>query len=484
VLLSIDQGTSSTKACLYAPPGELLGQGGVAVSRRTLADGSIVQDPRELVASCREAARRALDDGGVRAAELEGVAMANQGESFLLVDADWNPLTPVIGWQDSLVGGALDEPGVRDNAEEIRRRTGLPLHAEFVAPRLAFRLGQLGNDARRARLATLDTWLINQLAGESPFITDRATASRTMLIGLDADDWDEELISWFGLHRDLLPGIVPCEEPAVELLIDGAEVPLLASSYDMGLALLGQGCFELGDAKATFGTCLGVMAATGSRRVDAEGLLTTIAYTRGGTRAMALDGEIAAAGALIEWALGIGLAGSAQELDELAGSVEDSGGVVLVPAITGLGAPHWRHDARAAFTGMSSATEPGHLARAVYRSIGWSIRDVCDRLREAGVPADRLRVDGGLTWSRRLMQQCADICQVPLVLSAQPEATAYGGAALAWLAAGKISETQVRELGERGAETVVPEVAPDPAEAVAWEASVRRVIETSEGEAL
>jgi glycerol kinase len=479
-LLSIDQGTSSTKACIYAPPGDLVGQGAVAVPRGTLADGSIVQDPRGLVASCREAARRALADGGVRATDLEGIAIANQGESFLLIDADWKPLTPVISWQDSLVGGVLDEPEVRDNAEEIGRRTGLPLHAEFVAPRLAFRLGQLGGDARRARLATLDTWLVNQLSAEAPFVTDRATASRTMLIGLDADDWDEELISWFGLHRDLLPSIVPCDEPGVELTIGGAEVPLLASSYDMGLALLGHGCFELGEAKATFGTCLGVMAASGSRRIGAEGLLTSIAYTRGGRRAMALDGEIAAAGALIEWAIGIGLAGSARELDELAGSVEDSGGVVLVPAITGLGAPHWRHDARAAFTGMSSATEPGHLARAVYRSIGWSIRDVCDRLREAGVPPERLRVDGGLTWSHRLMQQCADICQIPLVLSAQPEATAYGGAALAWLAAGKISEAQVRELGDRGAETVLPEAAPAPAEAAAWEEALGHVLESAD----
>jgi glycerol kinase len=481
LILSIDQGTSSTKACVFDETGRLRGQGRIRVGRETLADGSVVQDPAELVESCRLAARRALADAQVSASALAGIALANQGESFLLVDARSRPLTPVISWQDSNVGTVLSESAVTENAAEIGRLTGLPLHPEFVAPRLAYRLRELGAAAAKARLATLDTWLVNQLSGGPgrPMITDRATASRTMLISLGDDDWNEELLGWFGVDRRVLPEIVPCDAPGAMLSIDGFEVPLVASSFDMGLALLGHACFERGDVKATFGTCLGVMSATGADEVHAAGLLSTIAYTRDGGRAMALDGEITAAGALIEWAVSSGIADSAEDLDVLAAGASDSAGIVLVPGVYGLGAPHWEPDARAVFRGGASRPRRSALARATYDAIAWSIRDVCGSLGGAGIAAAKLRVDGGLTWSESLMQICADVCQVEISASAQPDATAWGGAALALLAAGAILPADVRELADSGARTFVPGNPPTAAQVEAWETAVQREIDAA-----
>jgi glycerol kinase len=481
LILSIDQGTSSTKCCVFDPAGELLALGTVPVSRRTLADGSVVQDPRELTASCLQAATRALAEGGLRPADLYGVALANQGESFLLVDSRGRPLTPVISWQDSLTGEVFEGAAVRANAEEIAWRTGLPLHPEFVAPRLAFRLAELGDDRRGARLATLDTWLIQELSKDAPFITDRATASRTMLIGLESSDWDDDLIGWFGLDRERLATIVPCDRPGVTLNVNGTELPLLVSGYDMGLALLGHGCVGHGDVKATFGTCLGVMAATGSDLVRAPGLLSTVAYTQGERRAMALDGEILAAGALIDWAVRIGIARSADELDRIATGVKDAAGVMLVPAIDGLGAPHWRDHVSATFTGLTSATRREHLARAVYESIAWSLRDVLESIRAAGIHLDRLRVDGGLTRRGALMQLCADVCQVPLAISAVTEGTAFGAAALAMLGP-QVAAPSFREAAARDAGFIAPGRFPGQGRAAAWEQAVLTVLEAGKRE--
>lgn len=476
MLLSIDQGTSSTKACVYAPPGELLGVASVPVVRHVLPDGSVTQDPHALVASCRDASEAALRQAGVPAARLDGVVLANQGESFLLLDPRGRPLTPVFSWQDPTTGDVLERADLRERRMEIEARTGLPLHAEFVAPRLAHRLEQLGGEARGVRLATLDTWLLHELDPARPFVTDRATASRTMLVGLTDQDWDEELLAWFAVPRETLAEIVPCDRPGGQVALGGVELPVLASGYDMGLALLGHGCLAPGEAKATFGTCLGVMAATGTRPVAASGLLTTIAYGRDGRSAFALDGEIAAAGALVEWAISLGMAASLRELDALAASVPDAGGVVLVPAILGLGAPHWRERARATVSGLRAESGRAQLAHALYDAIAWSVHDVAVALRAAGIAVDALRVDGGLTWSRALMQRCADVCELPVLISAQREATAYGGAALAMLARGLITEADVRAAAKDGAEELAPERPPRPEEAAAWAAAIAHVL--------
>lgn len=444
MILAIDQGTSSTKACVFEPPGSRLGEATVPVARRCGEDGTVTQDPFELVESCRRAAREALRSAGVAGAQLKGAALANQGESFLLFDAGGQPLTAVVSWQDTNCGDAFERLRERADPSEVQRLTGLPLHAEFTAPKLTHQLSRLGGDIANVRFGTLDTWLMNRLDPARPHLIDRATASRTMLVGLADDDWNDHLLDWFGVPRHLLPRIVPCDRPEAVLELDGTMIPLLASGYDMGLALLGHGCLAAGETKATFGTSLGVMAATGGRPIQADGLLTAIAYERDGVPAYALDGEIAAAGALVAWATGLGIAGSLAELDRLAASVRDAGGVVIVPAIQGLGAPHWRDDVRGSVFGLTAGTGRAQFARAVLDAIAWSIRDVLDRLRASGVACPELRVDGGLTNSETLLQRCADVARTTIVVNEHREATLYGAAALAMLSHGLASEADVR----------------------------------------
>ena len=325
-------------------------------------------------------------------------------------------------------------------------------------------------------MGTLDTWLINQLDRSRPHITDRATASRTMLIGLTDQDWNDDLLTAFGVPRDHLAKIVPCDAPGAALEFDGVDVPLLASGYDMGLALLGHGCLDAGETKATFGTCLGVMSATGSRPVVAEGLLTTIAYGRGGEDAFALDGEIAAAGALVRWAVGLGIAASAEALDRLGASVPDAGGVLIVPAIQGLGAPYWRDDVHGAVFGLTNATGPAGFARAVLEAIAWSLRDVLEAIRGAGIALGELRVDGGLVHSPTLMQLCADVGQISVIVGDQPEATAYGAAALGMLAAGETSREEIR-AGAVGVRRFDPVREPSPDMIARWEGAVRSILD-------
>jgi glycerol kinase len=470
MILAIDQGTSSTKASVFEPSGARAGTATIRVSRTAGPDGGVTQDPDELVRSCSEAATAALRDAGVRAGELDGAALANQGESFVLFEQGGRALTPVYGWQDVTCGDVLARVRREVAAEEMIARTGLPLHAEFTAPKLAHRLAGIEH-GERLRFGTLDTWLLHELDPSRPHVTDRATASRTMLVELREDDWSDDLLRWFGVPRSILPCIVPCDDPGVAIEVDGAEVPLLASGYDMGLALIGHGCIDPGQVKATFGTCLGVMAATGAEPTVADGLLTAIAYGRDRRSAFALDGEIAAAGALVAWALRVGIASSLAELDERAASVPDAAGAILVPAISGLGAPHWRDDVRGMFLGLSEATGRDELARAVLDAIAWSLRDVLEALRRAGYPCESIRVDGGLTGSPTLVRRCADIAETEVVISGQREATAFGAAALGMLAQGLITEADLAAaVGVLG--RVEPGPPPGDDEAAAWASAV------------
>ncbi len=472
MILAIDQGTSSTKACVYAPPGELRGSASVPVAKSS-AGGRVWQDPEELVESCRVAAREALRRARLRPEQLAGVALANQGESFVLFDAGGSALTPVIGWQDTDCADELARVAESWGAGPIEHMTGLPLHALFCAPKLQRELRALAPTGA-VRFGTLDTWLIARLSPVPIHVTDRATASRTMLIGLEDEDWSTDLTALFGVPRDALATIRPCDDMAATIMLDGVELPLLASGYDMGLALLGHGCLSGGSAKATFGTCLGAMLATDAS-TRADGLLTTIAYTRGTGVGWALDGEIAAAGALVSWAVKLGIAGSLQELDALAAEVPRTE-VVLVPAIQGLGAPHWRDDVSAAFIGMTEETDRRHLARAVHDAIAWSLFDVVDAFAAAGSRPTELSVDGGLTSSDFLMQRCADVLQIPLRMCGHAEATAFGAAALAMLGSGHATVQDVRE-GAAGAQVVEPHSPPSVDERDAWRRALASVLD-------
>jgi glycerol kinase len=472
MILAIDQGTSATKACIFEPPAVLRGSATVPVRRQFGHDGTVSQDPQELVESCRQSCHLALVQAAISAKDLTGVALANQGESFLLFDANGVPLSPVISWQDTRCGDVLLRLAGAPGAEAITALTGLPLHPEFVAPKLSYRLGHLHSTAG-VRMGTLDTWLMHELDPRHPFVTDRATASRTMLMGLVDADWSEDLLRWFHVPREILPSVVGCDQPGSVFDIEDTEVPVLSSGYDMGLALLGHGCTRLGDVKATFGTSLGVMACTGARPQVVDGLLGTVAYQWHGKSTFALDGEIAAAGSLLEWGTQIGIAHSVAELVALAESAADTGGVVVVPAINGLGAPYWRSDVEGVILGCTAATGRAELARAIVDAIAWSLRDVVVLLRESGFACDTLRVDGGASRSSLLLQRCATIAGLEVLVSTVREATAYGGAALAMLSHGLANEGDVLTAARDSMRSFTPGLAPTEDEVQRWGSAIR-----------
>jgi glycerol kinase len=436
-VLAIDQGTSSTKACVFDARGRLLGYGSVPIATSMEAEGVVLQDPEEVIESCRVAARGALEAAEMRPEELLGVALSNQGESFLVFEGE-RAMTPIISWQDGRGESAVERLSP-EAAELVTERTGLPLGSEFPAPKLAHMLAE-SPDLASGRFATLDTWMISRLDPSRPFVTDRATASRSMLIGLADDSWDPQLLELFDVPARMLPEIVPSDHPGTCCQVDGwtEPIPVVASGYDMGLALLGHGCIDPGETKATFGTCLGVMTAVGSPHLVPDGLLATIAYTTEGRAAFAADGEIASAGSLVNWAIRAGLARDLEELLDLALSVDDAAGVVLIPALNGLGAPHWRGEITGRFDGLRLGTRREHLARAVVDALAWSLRDVLDSLRAGGLEVSQVRADGGLTGHGRLLQLCADYCEVEMVVAPTPETTALGAATLGFVGAGLV----------------------------------------------
>ncbi len=477
LVLAIDQGTSATKACVFAPPDRLLGAASIPVTRSYPEPGAVEQDPRELLESCRTAARQALRMARVGATDLAGAALSNQGESFLLFGSDGEPLTSVIGWQDNRCGDVLGRVAASVGAQ-VTVRTGLPLHAEFTAPKLAHRLATDDLPAD-VRFGTLDTWLIHQLDPSRPHITDRATAQRTMLCELDGSSWSAELCDWFGVPAEVLPAIRPCDAPDAALMLDECEVPLLACGYDTGLALLGHGCLDAGQAKASFGTCLGVMIATGPRPVHAAGLVRTIAFTRAQRSRFALDGEIAGSGSLVSWMQRLGIVSSLLELDRLAASVPDTAGAVIVPALTGLGAPHWRDDVTGRVVGVTEAFGRGQFARATIDAIAFSLRDVLDAVREAGIPITTVGVDGGLTRSAAIMQRSADVCQTTLVHAMQPQAAAYGAAVLGMIGSKLLTEDELRRV-TRGDRYVEPGDPPSDGELERWERAVEMALDAQD----
>lgn len=475
--LAIDQGTSATKACVFEAPARLVGQATVPVARRSPEPGAMIQDPDELVQSCSTAATGALREASVDASELCACGLANTGESFVLFEPGRGAVTPVIGWQDSRAGRRLKQLAREGRGTRIKELTGLPLHAEFTAPKLDRWLRAI-EVTHATRFGTLDTWLIHRLSHDAGLVTDRATASRTMLVALAEDTWSDELLADFNVPTSVLAEIRPCDAMEVSLRIDGVDVPLAASGYDMGLALLGHACLRPGETKATFGTCLGVMAASDVDTPGGDALLTAIAYTREGRSAYGLDGEIASAGALVHWAIELGLADSAEHLDASAAAVEDASGAIIVPAFGGLGAPHWRDDVDGRILGLSAAVGRRELCRAIYDAIAFSLADVATALGETGLSITAIQVDGGLAQSRTLMQLCADACGLPLVRVAHTEATALGAAALAMLATDGTDPQSLQISVVDGAEIIEPQCDPDPEVRARWREAIASTLES------
>jgi glycerol kinase len=424
-ILAIDQGTSGTKAVLVYPADGVLAIAEEPVRPAYLDAGGVEQDPGELLASVLGAGRRAIRDGG-RAADV--VALANQGETVLAWDpATGVPLSPAIGWQDRRAEKLCAQ--LSDSRPWVAQRTGLVLDPYFSAPKMAWLRRTLTTEGV---VTTTDTWLTWHLTGQ--FVTDASTASRSLLTGLDTGEWDPDLLGLFGLGDERLPAIVASDDIVGTTQAFGRPAPVAGLILDQQAALAAEACLEAGTAKCTLGTGAFLLVNTGSRAArSASGLTASVAWRARGRTAYCLDGQVYTAASAVRWLQGLGLIGSAADLDRTAAEEGDS--TLCVPALAGLAAPWWRSDATASFTGMTLSTGPGHLVLALLQGIAAQVAELTDLVRsDMKAPLTRLRADGGLTRSRVLMQATADLLQVPVEVYPSPHATALGAAAFGRLA--------------------------------------------------
>jgi glycerol kinase len=455
-ILAIDQGTSATKALLIGPGSEVLGRAEVPVRTTAVAGDGVEADPEELWRSVVSAGERAV---AAARAPAHAVALANQGETVLAWDkTTGRPLSRAIVWQDRRSAAICER--LKSQAAELQRITGLPLDPYFAAPKITW---LRENVTTGGVVTTTDTWMLHRLG--AGYVTDAATASRTMLLDLDATQWSERACEAFGIDAGTLPRVADCAGVVGETTVFGNTVgnrplPVAGIAVDQQAALYAHGCVRRGDAKCTYGTGAFLLVTTGEKAArSSAGLSASVAWRLAGTAAYCLDGQVYTAGSALRWLTEIGVLATPADLDGVAGTVPDSGGVTFVPALAGLGAPQWAPHAKGQLAGLTLSTGKGHIARAVAEGIAASVALLAEAVAaDLGGPLTSLRVDGGLTRSRVLLQAQADLLQVPVLASRTPDATALGVAALAALAIGK--------AGSPPAEvdlTVHPVITPDEA---------------------
>jgi glycerol kinase len=460
---AIDQGTTSTRFILFDKDARI-----AAVDQREHEQinpraGWVEHDANEIWTRTREVIGGALAKAGVEAGEIAAIGITNQRESTVVWDREsGEPIHNAIVWQDTRTDQLVRELAGEQGVDRLRERVGLPLSTYFSGPKLSWLLEHVDGARERAEngelaFGTMDAWVLWNLTGGARggvHATDVTNASRTLLMDLESLDWHEPSLALMGIPRALLPAIRSSSEvygEAAGTAVGGR--PIAGILGDQQAALFGQTCFAQGEAKNTYGTGSFLLLNTGAQIVRSQKLLTTLAYKLGdGEPAYALEGSIAVTGALVQWLRDrLGLIASAAEVEDLARTVQDNGGVYFVPAFSGLFAPYWRDDARGVIVGLTAYANRGHIARAALEATAWQTREVLDEANKvAGVPLAELRVDGGMTANELLMQFQADVLGVPVVRPAVTETTALGAAFAAGLAAGFWSDRE--ELRERWAE--------------------------------
>ncbi len=424
-VLTIDQGTSGTKALVVDGDGNLLGLSEHPVRPHYMPGGGVEQDPHELLASVVGAGRAAVSKAGV---PIDVVTIANQGETVLAWDPDTGkPLSKMIVWQDRRAESICAE--LAAHKDTFAQRTGLVLDPYFSAPKLAW---LRRNVTRAGVVTTSDSWLIHQLTGE--FVTDASTASRSLLTDLDTATWDNELLGLFGLADEHLPTITPCDAVIGTTAAFGGTAAVGGLVVDQQAALIGEGCLRPGEAKCTFGTGAFLLANTGTTATrSSAGLAASVAWQVRDQTTYCVDGQVYTAASAVRWMEQLGYITTAADMDKVA--AEDADGVLAVPALAGLGAPWWRPEAKASVTGMTLSTTVGHLVVAILQGIAAQVAElgssVAQDLRQ---PLTRLRVDGGLTQCQTLMQSVADLMQIEIEVYPSAHATPLGAAALARMA--------------------------------------------------
>ena len=490
-VLSIDQGTTSTRAMVFDQHGRLAGMGQREHQQIYPRPGWVEHDAAQIWRNTRRVIPQALADIGISVADVAAVGVASQRETFVLWErATGRPVCPAIVWQDTrtqpIVDRLLSDPG----ADFFRSRAGIPPASYFTAPRLVWLMESHPELRRRAEdgellMGTMETWLIWNLTGGPDggiHVTDVTNASRTLLMNLQTLQWDPQLLDFFDVPRAILPTIVPSSKVVGTAVGGLAGVPVAAAVGDQQGALFGQTCFDAGEVKCTYGTGAFLLMNTGDDIVSStHGMLSTVAYLLGdGSRAYALEGSIAVAGGLVQWVRdGLGLISTAPQIETLARTVQDSGGCVVVPAFTGLFSPYWSSGARGLISGLTSFVTAGHLARAVLESCAWQTSDVVEAMTaDAGVPLKSLRVDGGMTSNHLMMQMVADVLDVSVVRPTTSETVSLGAAYLAGLAVGYWSDVKVLRRNWHRAGQWDPQLSAERREAqrAAWRAAISRTL--------
>jgi glycerol kinase len=447
VILALDQGTTSCRAILFDQLGGIR-----AVVQKEFRQvypqaGWVEHDPLEIWSAQLEVGRQALAQAGMEAKEVAAIGITNQRETVVVWDRQTGqPIHNAIVWQDRRTARFCDELKRGGYGDLIARKSGLVIDAYFSGSKVRWLLDNVPGARQRAArgelaFGTIDTWLIWQLTGCALHVTDPSNASRTMLFNLQTGAWDDELLALLNVPREVLPEVRSSSEIYGETApgVFPSPIRLAGIAGDQQAALFGQNCFHRGLAKNTYGTgCFMLMNIGQQPTLSKHQLLITVAWQANGQTDYALEGSVFIGGAVVQWLRdGLGLIKSSAEVEPLAASVPDSGGVYLVPAFAGLGAPHWDQYARGTITGLTRGTTAAHLARAALEGIAFQVADVLDVMKEdSGIALSELRVDGGAANNNLLMQFQADILQVPIVRPKIVETTALGAAYLAGLAVG------------------------------------------------
>ena len=446
---AVDQGTTSTRFMVFDHGGNVVGVDQKEHEQIYPRPGWVEHDPEEIWQRTQDVIDGGLGKAGISASDLSAVGVTNQRETTVIWDkATGEPVHNALVWQDTRTQPIVDELSADGGQDRFREKAGLPLATYFSGTKAKWILENVDGVRARAEagevlFGNIDTFVIWHLTGGPDggvHVTDVSNASRTMLMNLETLDWDDELLGAFGVPRAMLPEIRPSSAVYGEARGSLAGIPVAGDLGDQQAATFGQAAYDIGDAKNTYGTGNFMLLNTGTEAVQSKsGLLTTLGWKLGDQPAIyCLEGSIAITGALVQWLRdNIGLIASSPEIEDLAKTVEDNGGIYFVPAFSGLFAPYWRGDARGAIVGLTRYVNKGHIARAALEATAWQSREVVDAMEaDSGVKLKELKVDGGMVYNDLLMQFQADSLQVPVIRPKVAETTALGAAYAAGLASG------------------------------------------------
>ena len=487
VVLSLDEGTTGATAVAVGLDGHVRGKGYAEIAQHYPQPGWVEHDAEEIWAAVQRTARDALEAAGAAPRDVRAIGITNQRETLVVWDRKTlKPLTRAIVWQDRRTAAECTRLREAGHEDRVRQVTGLVLDPYFTATKLAWVLKHVGG-AADAAVGTVDSWLVARLSAGRDHITDASNASRTLLFDIEHGVWSDEMAALFGVPLTNLPevrdssGEISRTDPAA---FGGIDAPVGGIAGDQQAALFGQACLAVGMAKNTYGTGSFVLMQTGAERVHSgSGMLTTVAWRRAGRLSYALEGAIFITGAALQWLRdGLGAIASSAEAGPIAASVPDSGGVFLVPAFVGLGAPHWDPYARGTIVGLTRGSGRAQLVRAAVEAMAYQTRDVVEAMeRDTDRPLSELRVDGGAAVMDVLCQFQADLLGIPVRRPRQTETTALGAAFLAGLGAGVWNDADLVDLWKIDSE-FEPRMSRDQADSL--QAEWRRAVERSRGWAL